>query len=62
MAMQAHGMLLWQTMRRAIEERDADTLVGCYAEDAELQIVNRDTTPQFSPRAKGQGRDLQVPA
>ena len=49
MAMQAHGMLLWQTMRRAIEERDADTLVGCYAEDAELQTVNRDTTPS-SPR------------
>ena len=49
MAMQAPGILLWQTLHRAIEERDADTLVGCYAEDAELQTVNRDTTPS-SPR------------
>jgi hypothetical protein len=36
-------------MRRAIEGLDAETLVGLYAEDAELRIVNKNSTPS-SPR------------
>lgn len=37
------------TLRKAIEERDAGTLVGLYAEDAELYTVNRNAPPS-SPR------------
>lgn len=33
------------TLRRAIEERDAGTLAGLYAGDAELRIVNRNNPP-----------------
>jgi ketosteroid isomerase-like protein len=33
------------TFRRAIEERDAQTLLGLYAEDAELRVVDRDNQP-----------------
>jgi hypothetical protein len=49
MATQAPGGLDFQTLRRAIEERDAETLVGFYADDAELRTVNKNTTPS-SPR------------
>lgn len=41
----AAGSLDFETLRRAIEERDAGTLAGLYAEDAELRIVNRNSTP-----------------
>ncbi len=34
-----------EALRRSIEERDATTLVGLYAEDAELQVVDRNDQP-----------------
>jgi hypothetical protein len=39
----------FEAMRRAIEQLDADLLVSLYADDAELRIVNKSTTPS-SPR------------
>lgn len=39
----------FEAMRRAIEQLDAEALVGLYADDAELRIVNKSTTPS-SPR------------
>lgn len=35
----------FETLRRAMEERDATTLAGLYAEDAELRVVNRNSPP-----------------
>jgi SnoaL-like protein len=49
MATQAPGGLDFETLRRAIEERDAETLIGLYADDAELRTVNKNATPS-SPR------------
>jgi ketosteroid isomerase-like protein len=40
----------FEAMRRAIEGLDAEALVGLYADDAELRVVNKSTTPS-SPRA-----------
>ena len=34
-----------ETLRRGIEERDAATLLGLYAEDAELQVVDHNDQP-----------------
>jgi SnoaL-like domain len=34
-----------ETLRRGIEERDAAALAGLYAEDAELEIVDRNDQP-----------------
>jgi ketosteroid isomerase-like protein len=48
-ATQASGSLDFETLRRAIEDRDADTLIGFYAEDAEVRTVNKNDTPS-SPR------------
>ena len=39
----------FEAMRRAIEGLDAEALVGLYADDAELLIVNKSTAPS-SPR------------
>jgi len=39
----------FEALRRGIEQLDADLLVNLYADDAELRIVNRHTTPS-SPR------------
>lgn len=39
------GAFDFETLRRAIEERDAGMLAGLYAEDAELRIVNRNSPP-----------------
>lgn len=47
MATQTTGALDFEVLRRAIEGRDADTLVGLYAHDAEVITVNRNTTPSF---------------
>jgi hypothetical protein len=49
MATQAPGGLDFETLRRAIEGRDAETLAGFYADDAEVRTVNKNTTPS-SPR------------
>ena len=45
MATQTTGGLDFEVLRRAIEGRDADTLLGFYADDAEVLTVNRNTTP-----------------
>jgi hypothetical protein len=34
-----------EALRRGIEERDADTLIGLYADGAELSTVDRDNPP-----------------
>jgi ketosteroid isomerase-like protein len=34
-----------EALRRGIEERDADTLLSLYAEDAELHVVDRGNQP-----------------
>ena len=34
-----------EALRRGIEERDAATLLGLYAEDAELQVTDRNDQP-----------------
>jgi hypothetical protein len=39
----------FEAMRHAIENLDAEALISLYADDAELRIVNRYTTPS-SPR------------
>jgi nuclear transport factor 2 (NTF2) superfamily protein len=53
MATQAPGGLDFETLRQAIEERDAETLVGFYAEDAEVHTVNRNTTPSSPQVLRG---------
>ena len=45
MAPQTTGGLDFEVLRRAIEDRDAETLAGLYADDAEVITVNRNTTP-----------------
>ena len=45
MATRTSGGLDFEVLRRAIEGRDADTLVGLYADDAEVITVNRNATP-----------------
>jgi hypothetical protein len=34
-----------EALRRGIEERDATTLLGLYAEDAELHVTDRNDQP-----------------
>jgi ketosteroid isomerase-like protein len=43
-------------LRHAIEGRDAEALIGFYAEDAELRVLNGDATegPAFELRGKSQ--------
>jgi hypothetical protein len=43
------GVLDFERLRRGIEQLDAGLLLSLYAEDAEMFIVNRYTTPS-SPR------------
>ncbi len=53
MATQTSGGLDFEALRRAIEGRDAETLVGFYAEDAEVQTVNRRTPPSSPEVLRG---------
>jgi nuclear transport factor 2 (NTF2) superfamily protein len=53
MAMQASEGLDFETLRRAIEGRDADALAGLYADDAEILTVNRNTTPSSPQVLRG---------
>ncbi len=53
MATQTSGRLDFETLRQAIEERDAETLVGLYTEDAELLTINRNTTPSSPQVLRG---------
>ena len=49
MTTQVSGGLDFEVLRRAIEDRDAETLVELYADDAEIRTVNRNATPS-TPR------------
>jgi ketosteroid isomerase-like protein len=42
-----------ETLRRAIEERDADTLLGLYAPDAELYVMDRNDQPSHPRIVRG---------
>ncbi len=53
MATQAPGGLDFEVLRRAIEGRDAETLVGLYADDAEVLTVNRHSTPSSPQVLRG---------
>ena len=53
MATKAPGGLDFETLRRAIEERDAETLIGFYADDAELHTVNKNATPSSPQVLRG---------
>ena len=61
MATQATGGVDIESLRRAIEERDIDLMLGFYADDAELRIVNRLHPPSnpYELRGKGQIAEFQ---
>lgn len=42
-----------EALRRGIEERDADTLMSLYAEDAELHVVDRNDQPGHPKIVRG---------
>jgi ketosteroid isomerase-like protein len=41
----ASGRLDFEALRRGIEHSDFDALISLYADDAELGVVNKNTTP-----------------
>jgi hypothetical protein len=47
------GGLDFEALRRAVEQGDADSLTGFYAEDAEMLTVNRNTTPSSPQVLRG---------
>jgi ketosteroid isomerase-like protein len=49
MTEQVASGLVFEAMRRAIEESDYDALVALYADDAELRTVNK-SSPPSSPQ------------
>jgi hypothetical protein len=53
-ATQAPGGLDFETLRRAIEESDAETLIGFYADDAEVHTVNKNATPSSPQVLRGE--------
>jgi nuclear transport factor 2 (NTF2) superfamily protein len=53
MATQAPGGFDFEVLRRAIEGRDAETLLGFYADDAEVLTVNRNSTPSSPQVLRG---------
>ena len=42
-----------EALRRGVEERDAATLLGLYAEDAELHVVDRNDQPSHPKILRG---------
>ncbi len=46
----------FEALRRASEQRDAEALIGLYAEDAEVRIVNRETPPSSPHVLRGRER------
>lgn len=42
-----------EALRRAVEERDAETHVGLFADDAEMIVVDRSNPPSSPLRLKG---------
>ena len=53
MATQAPGSLDFETLRQAIEDRDAETLIDFYADDAEIRTVNKNSTPSSPQVLRG---------
>ena len=53
MAEQMAPSLDFEAMRRAIEGSDYDALVSFYADDAELRLVNKDSTPSSPTVLRG---------
>jgi hypothetical protein len=45
----------FEAMRRAIEGSDYEALVSFYADDAELRLVNKDSTPSSPTVLRGKG-------
>ena len=45
----------FEAMRRAIEGSDYEALVSFYADDAELRVVNKNTTPSSPMVLQGKG-------
>lgn len=43
----------FEALRRGIEDSDADLLVSLYADDAEVQTVNKNTTPSSPDVQRG---------
>ena len=52
-AQKTSGGLDFETLKRAIEQSDADSLTNFYAEDAEVFTVNRNTTPSSPQVLRG---------
>jgi hypothetical protein len=61
MATQATGGVDVEGLRRAYEQRDIDLMLGFYADDAELRIVNRPHPPTnpYELRGKEQIAEFQ---
>ena len=51
--MQKTAALDFEALRRAIEESDAETLIGLYADDVEVKIVNKNTPPSMPSLFRG---------
>ena len=49
------GRLDFEALRHAIEESDYDALVAFYADDAELRMVNKNSTPSAPMVLRGKG-------
>lgn len=47
-------------LRRALEESDFDSLVGFYADDAEMRIVNKSSTPSSPRELRGKGEIAEM--
>ncbi|BAW09006.1 nuclear transport factor 2 family protein [Nocardia seriolae] len=53
--MEAPAQFDLAALRRGIEERDADQLIGLYAEDAEMRLVDRLHPPSNPQILRGRG-------
>ena len=53
MATQTSGELDFEAMRRAIEGLDAEALVSLYSDDAQVRVVNKNTTPSAPFELRG---------
>lgn len=53
MAIQAPGGFKIEDLRRAIEQRDLDLMLGFYADDAEIHTVDRNTPPSSPYKLRG---------
>ena len=58
----AHRGLDFEALRHAIERCDPDLILGFYAEEANLSIVNAQAQRSFPFELCGKGGDSQAPA